>query len=274
MKKALVISIEAPTYSSLGMIDGFRQHFEQVEAVNWQALRFNGGYDFMWLTIFQTCEVFKPDLIFMQFQHGEAVPAEKVKQLSEYAPVVNYTEDVRDDVGWIEQMHPHLSLSVFTNKDDAEKMKSLGFNSMYHHVSYNHVWYKPQPASSTNYGDIVFLGNNYKDNPLNFPMADERQKIISVMKQVFGNRFKAYGLGQENRMLNPQEAIECYNNCKIAISFNNFKRAGYQSDRFTNATGCGALTMYEYGDYPYGNIAACAYQNIYHLADLCNLIAQ
>jgi len=270
MKKALVISIEAPTYSSVGMVDGFRQFFEQVSAINWQALRFEGGYDFMWKTIFDTCGAFKPDLIFIQFQHGEAVPSEKVKELSVYAPVVNYTEDVREDIEWIEEMHPYLALSVFTNMEDAEKMRGLGFNSMYHHVPYNHIWYRPKPMTSTNYGDIVFLGNNDIYNPMGFPMADARREMVSVMKRIFGKSFMAYGLGQENRMLNPQEAIECYNNCKVAVSFNNFKRRGYQSDRYTNATGCGALTMYEHGEYPYGSIAACTYQNFYHLADLCN----
>src|ERR1700749_3561055 len=47
-------------------------------------------------------------------------------------------------------------------------------------------------------------------------------------------------------MVNPQPAVEVYNNAKIVITHNNFMRAGYSSDRLFNAMGCGAAVISHY----------------------------
>ena len=70
--------------------------------------------------------------------------------------------------------------------------------------------------------------------------------MVQFMKSQFGERFQVYGRDWETRTLNPQESVQAYNNCKIAITHSNFKRAGYTSDRLFNALGCGAFTIAQY----------------------------
>lgn len=244
MKKALLIKLEAPSYSSVGMESAFRDHFE-VKSIDWQRIRFShgvDGLDVLWQTILAECIGFSPDIIFCQFQKGEILTIEQWEKLATFGFVINYTEDVREDISWYEEVAPNIGLTIFTNVVDVIKINKAG----YMFVGYNHLWYKPQPKTEKDYGDIVFIGNNYSASNLNFPYAKERQEMVSFMEERFGDRFRAYGLGQRYQMLPPSQVIEAYNNCKVVITHNNFKRSGYCSDRGLNATGCGATVVHEY----------------------------
>lgn len=247
MKKALLIKLEAPNiYSSIGMEAAFRQYYE-VQSIDWQRIKFNHGLDgadVLWEIIMKTCESFRPDIIFCQFQKGDVLTLDRWIKLAKYGFVINYTEDVREDKRWYESVAPHIGLTIFTNEDDVKDFKCN--NAGYMLVGYNHLWYKPQPKTDKYYGDIVFIGNNYTTSNLNFPYAAQRQEMIAYMKQKFGDKFQAYGLGQENQILNASQCVEAYNNAKIVITHNHFKRAGYCSDRGLNAMGCGAVVIHEY----------------------------
>ena len=262
MKKALLIKLESPAYSSIGMERAFKEHFE-VHSVDWQHIRFTNGYDglkVIWETIINECDTFKPDLIFIQIQVSYILTTDQFKELGQRSFVINYTEDAREDIQWMEDAAPHIGLTIFTNQDDVEKLKSKGiFNTAYMPVSYNDVWYRPVPKTDKYYGDIVFIGNNNVNTNLNFPYAQERQDMIEFMYEIFGDRFRAHGMGQGFSMLAPAQVIEAYSNCKIVITHNNFKRKGYFSDRGLNALGCGAITVHQhfegidgiFGDAPY-----------------------
>jgi hypothetical protein len=246
MKKALLIKLEAPSYSSIGMETAFKEYFE-VRSIDWQRIRFSGGLnglDILWEIILNQCISFMPNIIFCQFQKSEVLTVDQWKRLADFGFVINYTEDVRENISWYENVAPHIGLTVFTNLDDVNRFKYD--NVGYMMVAYNHLWYKPQPKTEKDYGDIVFVGNNYVGNSLKFPCAQERQDMIKFMKGVFGDKFQAYGMGQENQMLSPAQVIEAYNNCKVVITQNNFHRTGYCSDRGINAMGCGAIVIHQH----------------------------
>lgn len=244
MNKVLLIKIEAPTYSSIGMEEAFREHFKEVYSIDWQHERFNHGLAGMWDKIITTCEKVKPDLIFCQIQRKDVLTVAQFKKLAQYGFVINYTEDVREDISFYEEVGEFIGLTIFTNKVDAAIFKHS--NVAYMFVSYNHLWYKPQAKTEKYYGDIVFIGNNYVGTNLKFPEAQERQDMISFLKGKFGDKFRAYGMGQEFPMLLPYQVVEAYNNCKVVVTQNNFKRDGYCSDRGLNAMGCGAKTVNQY----------------------------
>lgn len=249
MKSVLFCKIEAPTFSSVGMVKGFKEAgFEEVFEFDWQRFRFDVGLEGMRSRLLGMAVMNQPDLIFLHLQVNSALDIETAQALQTIAPVVNFTEDVREDTGWYEDVAPHISLTIFTNKEDVEKLKQKGIdNVVYMPTSYNDVWYQKYPVKpEKKYGDIVFLGQNYVGTNLNFPLAEERQRMIQFLKAEYGDLFQAYGMGQENQMLNPMEAVNAYNNCKIAIGHNNFLRVGYSSDRLYNAMGCGAFFISSY----------------------------
>lgn len=244
MSKILHVGITAPTYSSEAITKAFGDTFGQVIYLDWQAMRYNAGVEGMRTILLTIAEREKPDYIFLHLNHNsEVLSLDNIKELSELSKLITYTEDVREDISWFETIMPYCTLQIFTNKDDVE---NLGGKSIHMPVSYNDIWYKKQTPTQKYYGDIVFLGNNYVGTNLNFPQSEERQQMIIALKKEFGDKFQAYGNGQENPMLNPQQAVECYNNAKIAITQNNFKRKGYQSDRGLNSVGCGCATIFQY----------------------------
>ncbi len=246
--KVLHVGITAPTYSSEAITKAFENTFGQTIYFDWQHFRFSMGVEGMRTALMVIAKTEKPDIIFLHFNHNnEALTPEIYQQLSQIGFTITYTEDVREDITWFEQITPLVNLSIFTNVDDVETLKSKGINNaMYLPVSYNDIWYKKQPKTERYYGDIVFLGNNYAVTNMDFPQAKQRQEMIAELKAEFGDKFRAYGNGQEYPMLNPQQAVEAYNNAKIAIGQNNFNRKGYQSDRIMNSMGCGCFTMIQY----------------------------
>ena len=270
MTKVLHVGITAPSYSSEAISELFKNIFGSVEYFDWQAHRFNYGVHGMRANLINKTKEYCPDIVFLHFNHNnEVMDIDTHKFLKERAKVITYTEDVREDISWFEKIHSIVDLMIFTNIDDVEMLKSNGINNAcYLPVSYNHIWYKKQPKTLKYYGDIVFLGNNYVNTNLEFPQAQQRQEMIAALKKEFGNKFQAYGNGQENPALNPQQAVECYNNAKIAIGHNNFNRKGYQSDRCLNSMGCGCATIMQW----YDGIKTDFIKTVYWWNDIDNLI--
>lgn len=245
MKKVLFAAIFASSYSSIGMVDGFKDAGYIPIVIDWQAYRFRNGIIALRIHLIETAKLHNPDLIFLHIQNGEIIDEQTAIELAKYGFVVNFSEDVRTDISWYEKIGQHIGLTVFTNMDDVDALNSKGIRSVFMPTSYNHLWYKPQAKTDKYYGDIVFVGSNYLNTNLEFEEAQERVDMVRVLKEEFGNRFMYYGLnwGPEIKMLNPQEVVECYNNARIVVTQNNFKRKAYQSDRFYNAAGSGALVI-------------------------------
>lgn len=274
--KVFHIGITASTYSSEGISESFKEVFGDTRYFHWQNHRFNYGTEAMRSNAILEAETYSPDIIFIHCNNNsEAFDVATYKRFSELAYTIVYTEDVRKDITWFETLCPLVNLTIFTNLDDVETLWGKGIKNVIHQpVSYNHIWYKKQPKTERNYGDIVFIGNNHVDTNLDFPNAQQRVETIAALKKEFGDKFQAYGLGQENKMLNPQEAVECYSNAKIAIGHNNFTRKGYQSDRCLNAMGCGCATLmqhYEGIEKDFPNINSWSWRSIDELIALCKL---
>ncbi len=246
-KKVLFACINAPSYSPAGMVDGWKKCGYEVHSFDWQHIRYQIGVEDMQDRLIAKAAMEEPEIIFLHVQNKDAVDVEVAKVLSQRGFVINFTEDVRNDISWYEELAPHIGLTVFTNMEDVEKMKAKGINNVaYIPTSYNHTLYHPQPKTDKDFGEVIFLGTKYINTNLNFPKAQERQDMIAFMKKQFGRRFRAYGIGQDNRALTMSEAAEAYNNCKIAITHNNFFRKGYCSDRGFNSMGCEAFTVSHY----------------------------
>lgn len=274
MKKVLHVGITAPTYSSEAITESFKEVFGDVMYFDWQSHRYNYGTDVMRKNIIESADSFKPDLIFIHANHNsEALSFEVYKSLSAIARTITYTEDVRHDILFFTRLSEFVDHCIFTNRDDVSNLNKVGVkNAVYLPVSYNNLWYKPQVKTEKVYGDIVFIGNNYVGTSLDFPNAPERQEMVVALKSAFGNSFMAYGTGQENPMLNPQQCIEAYNNAKLAITHNNFKRKGYQSDRGLNSMGCGCATILHHYDgieLDFRNMIGGIWKSVDELVSLC-----
>lgn len=246
--KLLHIRLDAPTYSSDAMEIGFKNNGFEYYCLSWQPYRFSNGIEALRAEILRLHQEIEPDVVFMQFQLPDIIDVETVKILSQKSFVINYTEDVRKDTTWLESIGVFIGLTVFTNYDDVERFKSIGLNAAYLQTSFNDIWYKPQPKTETDYGEIIFIGNNYIGTSLDFDESITRYAMVEFLKETYGERFKVYGMnwGTDSKLLNPQQAIEAYNNCKISISQSNFQKKSYSSDRIYNSMACGAFTLAEY----------------------------
>jgi spore maturation protein CgeB len=56
----------------------------------------------------------------------------------------------------------------------------------------------------------------------------------------------SYGRAMKGGFVNMEQEVDIYNNCKVAITHNNFMRSGYCSDRDFRAVGCGPLVVHHF----------------------------
>ena len=246
--KVLLVGIYAPTFRPDGQIKGWEDLGYDVVSFDWQRVRFDVGVDGMRDRLLMKARTEEPDLIFMQIQNPDAIDADTAKQLQDIAFTINFTEDVREDITFYEEVGKEIGITIFTNRTDVETLKSKGIKSEYLPTSYNDVWYKPQPNTGNYYGDIVFLGGNYMDTNLKFPKAEERYEMVKFLQKEYKDRFYVGGMGwgDYTKFVHPQEAIQIYNNAKIIVTHSNFNRPGYFSDRNLNAIGCNKLVIQQF----------------------------
>lgn len=246
MKSVLHARIEAPTYNSSGIENGFLENGFEYVGFDWQKCKMNSSAEEMMDRLIGKAHMEKPDLIFLHLQQPDALDVGTAIELSKVAFVVNYTFDVRKDNSWYKEIAPHIGLTLFGDMESVQELKQAGINNVdYLGSSADYSWYKPLNLPRTE--DIVFIGGNYANTALDFPQAKERAEMVQFMKDTFRGSFKVYGMGFKNSvMVNAQEEISIYNRSKIAITHNNFIRGGYTSDRLWRALGCGIATVSQY----------------------------
>lgn len=241
--------ITAPTYSSVGISNAWRQNGYNVSYFNWQQLRFDTGIEGMRERLIVKTKTEQPDVVFLHIQNEGVIDIDTAKELSKYSFVINYTFDIRgkERTEWMYELAPHIGLTVFGCYDDYEIAIERGIkNVMYCHSSCDPDMYRKLdlPESITKgVPEIVFVGNNTSKSNLNFEEANERVRMVEFLQKEYGDRFKAYGMGWGNgsKMINNQDKINIYNSCKIAITQNQFFRTSYQSDRCWEILSCGTF---------------------------------
>lgn len=190
--------------------------------------------------------MFKPDIVFMQIQAPNIISIETC----EYAKnsgcfVINWTGDKRHEVPqWMIDLAPYVSLTSFSNMDDVNTMRSLGFKSEYLEIGYNPLIYKPD-GEALIMPEIVFMGNNYGRGY--FPMSGFRIDMVDFLRTEYGNRFGVYGsgwaYGNGNFNHSQLEEAKAYRGAKIAINCSHFDSLNYNSDRLLRILGSGCLCM-------------------------------
>jgi len=248
IKKVLHIRQTSAAYPNTGISEAFESNGWEVSEIDWQKVKLNAGIEGVSPRLIAKAAMEEPDLIFIQMQNEGSLDSYTASELSKLGFTFFYTVDVRDNIDFIEELAPHLNLILFCDRESVAQLKEKGINNVdYMQPSCDTKMYRKFNNKNTifDFPPIVFIGSNYQNSNLNFPKSKERQEVIEYMEKEFGDKFKAYGLGQKGGFLNPQEEILCYNSAKITFTQNNFEREGYCSDRDFRALACGIFTVHQ-----------------------------
>lgn len=190
---------------------------------------------------------FKPDVVFLQIQSEGIISRDLAEYMSSKgAKIINFTGDKRATVPqWMIDLAPYIYLTTFSNMDDVNYMRSIGFKSDYLEIGYNPLIYTPNGPKAANVPDIVFMGNNYGAGC--FPMSQFRIDMVNFLRSEYGDRFGVYGVGWDNANGNangsqPDEA-SLYRAAKIAINCSHFDSLNYNSDRLLRILGSGVCCV-------------------------------
>lgn len=193
----------------------------------------------------------QPDLTFLQIQAPGILDPEVAAKLPGF--VVNWTGDVRQPTPqWYFDVGKTIDLTLFTNTHDVDALKKKKLPADYLQVGYAHKMYKPEGDTNPTYPKVVFMGNNYADNPQTqkpyFPLTKERQQMVEHLKIMYGKDFQVYGVNWNNTIwLSPMEEAIAYRSCQIAINQNHYTLPMFSSDRLLRIMGCGAFCLsYKY----------------------------
>ena len=227
-------------------LSSFASEYKQID---WIALNKQMGTPNLRKHIIEESNKFNPDITFMQIQNPDIIDEETAKALKGF--VVNWTGDVRQPLPkWYYRIGKQINLTLFTNVNDIEALKTFGINADYLQIGYSDINFKlNENENNIKQADIVFMGNNY--NRL-FPLSDMRLEMIKQLKNKFGIRFNVYGTGWEangyrnNLMFKEKQESAVYNNCKIAINLSHFDLKRYSSDRIFRIMGSGAFCLTKY----------------------------
>ncbi len=220
-----------------------------------KALKSLGSYDYIDWTIKQSGEGIveavkkhDPEIVFMQIQREGIVTPEMVREMkANGAKVFNWTGDVRKPLpNWFKEVGREC-LTLFTNMEDIDEMRREGLEADYLQIGYDETVYHPL-GEKIACPDIVFMGNNYGAM---FPLSQDRQKMVNILKKRYGRRFGLYGngwRGLEDGTFNNDEQMEAkiLRSCKIAINFSHFCYRRYSSDRLFRILGSGAFCLSHY----------------------------
>lgn len=247
----LFVGIFSKVYDSTYIVNSFEEAGYQCESFDWQKVRFVEGLAGMLDRLIGKAKMMKPDIIFMQIQNPDVLLVDAAKELSKKSFVINYTFDVRNSIDWYKEIAPHVGLTLFGDKQSVMELRKEGIENVeYLSCAADYGLYRKLEVRerTSEFGDVVFIGNNTVGSALNFPRAQERVDMIEFMRKQFGDRFKAYGTnwGINSSVVYPHMEVLIYNSAQVAITHNHFLRSGYQSDRALRSMGCNCYTIAQY----------------------------
>jgi spore maturation protein CgeB len=272
--KILHIALLSPTEPNQAPSRAMKDNGHEVIVIDWVKIMKRAGVGNLRSTIINEAKNFHPDIVFMQIQTDGIIDIETATILSSIGFVVNWTGDVRTNIDWYKQLAPHVDLTLFSNLTDVKTLQSEGLRSEYLQVGYDEDLYCLGRSHKTNFADIVFLGNNYKSSPINFPLTGERIAMVDYMSTRFKGKFKAYGSGWKgSQRLQINDEINCYRFSKIAINQNHFNYEKFSSDRIFRAMGCGIFMASRYykgieDEFEMGKHLEC-WSTLQELEDIC-----
>lgn len=197
--------------------------------------------DYEELDVIGLLSVTSADLVFLQPQDS-SIPVQVLQHLKNIGSfVINWTGDARDITPvYCYDYARYVDLTCFSNMRDVYNMRSVGHKSEFLQIGYDPDIYFPD-NSVDKIHDIVFFGNNYG----HFPLSGLRQQMVATLKQVYGDRFKAYGIGQPdgNFMSNQQGEADIYRRAKIGINLSHYDYEHYTSDRLFRMLGSGVCVL-------------------------------
>lgn len=189
----------------------------------------------------------KVDLIFLQLQAPDiikGVTLEMMKQTGAF--ICQWTGDARQPLPrhYID-FGRQIDLSLFSNQNDVDTMRSNGVKADFLQVAADHTIYTPiGPKIIT--PNIVFMGNNYNNT---FPLSKYRFKMVEFLRNHYRSDFGLYGCNWpkewkiKSLMYNHQEEAKIYRSCKIAINLAHYDLKKYASDRLFRIMSSGAFCI-------------------------------
>lgn len=268
--RILRIAMDGEEHPNYTMTKAFEDTFDFVKTIWWQRTADLNN------SIINEVTCNKYDAVFMQIQQDGIISEESAKAISEYSIGINWTGDVRSDIGWYIRLGKYF-VTCFTNQTDVDTMLSLGYNSEYLQIGYDHNYYFPVENECHN--NIVFCANYYPES--RYPLTELRKDLVYSLKRSFGDKFNLYGgnwnscgiKSEFNNVNNTQEA-HIYNTAAIAINCSHFDYSRYSSDRLFREMACGAFVLtHDYKDIQKDFINEkhlVTWSNIPDLIDKCN----
>ncbi len=235
---------------ALGMLDGLKEYGE-VRFFDWGSFAPDGVIINRSAFEKEAIELSKwADVIVMKLQFNNIVNYSLAEKMAANCKLVHFTDDVRAEIPMSFIYIAELCTSVFTNQNDVDKMKAMGYDAKFINVGFNPNIYHPKGHKSTP-PEIVFMANNHYDAKTQkhlFPKGKERQDLVMYLSETYGDRFGVYGKGwagleKGDLFNNPMEEAAIYRGAKIAINQSNFIRERYTSDRIVRAMGSGCFVI-------------------------------
>lgn len=264
---------EHPHYT---ITNAFLSHYKNVDTIWWQEYKNIGHLNEL---IQHKVTETKYDVIFMQIQTADIITDATANVMNQTgALILNWTGDVRNDIGWYLRFGKHC-VTLFTNNTDVENMRKEGFRSEYFQIGYDDKYYYPPSDNSQRIDNIVMCANYYAD--MGFPLTPYRVDVANKMKTHFPQYFNLYGMDAWKQIHmfpecfadNDGEA-NVYRRCGIALSVSHYNYKNYFSDRLLREMACGAFVLshrYERCEEDFENGKHLVFfDSVEHLIELCN----
>lgn len=188
----------------------------------------------------------RADVAFLQYQQTP-IEKELLQKLRESKTfTINWTGDVRVPLPqWYKDVSKDVDLTLFSNEDDPQEIRALGYNSDFLNIGFNERIYSPTGYRKLKSYDVVFMGNNYEEL---FTLGSLRSDMVSSLHKRYGSKFGVFGMNwgdipAVNLNANPLEEAAVYRSSKMAISLSHYDVTRYFSDRMFRIMGCRTLCL-------------------------------